>query len=82
MRPESQVCVYNTELLRRSELLKAQAALSKYHVVSNQVRYSLVDRSVEVQLLRSCAENQITVIAYSPLASRVNHIKEGDPHAC
>jgi diketogulonate reductase-like aldo/keto reductase len=64
-----------------SELRKAQAALSKYRVVSNQVRCSLVDRSVEVDLLRYCAENQITVIAYSPLASGINHIKEKSPHA-
>ena len=64
-----------------SELRKAQLALSKYRVVSNQVRYSLVDRSVEVDLLRYCAENKITVIAYSPLAHGINHIKEKDPHS-
>jgi diketogulonate reductase-like aldo/keto reductase len=64
-----------------AELRKAQTALSKYRVVSNQVRYSLVDRSVEVDFLRYCKENQITVIAYSPLASGINHIKEKDPHA-
>jgi diketogulonate reductase-like aldo/keto reductase len=63
-----------------SELQKAQAALSKYRVVSNQVRYSLVDRSIEVDVLRYCADNQITVIAYSPLACGINHIKEKDPH--
>jgi diketogulonate reductase-like aldo/keto reductase len=64
-----------------AELRKARLALSKYRVVSNQVRYSLVDRSVEVDLLRYCAENKITVIAYSPLACGVNHIKEKDPRA-
>jgi diketogulonate reductase-like aldo/keto reductase len=64
-----------------SELRKAQAALSKHRVVSNQVCYSLVDRSVEVGLLRYCKENQITVIAYSPLARGMNHIKEKDPRA-
>ena len=64
-----------------SELRKAQLALSKYRVVSNQVRYSLVDRSVEVDLLRYCAQNKITVIAYSPLACGMNHIKEKDPSA-
>jgi diketogulonate reductase-like aldo/keto reductase len=64
-----------------SQLRKAQAALSKYRVVSNQVCYNLVDRSVEVSLLRYCAENQITVIAYSPLACGINHIKEKDPRA-
>ena len=63
------------------ELRKAQAALSKYRVVSNQVCYSLVDRSIEVGLLRYCAENNITVIAYSPLAHGIDHIKEKDPRA-
>jgi hypothetical protein len=46
-----------------SELRKAQVALSKYRIVSNQVCYSLVDRSVEVGPLRCCAEKKITVIA-------------------
>jgi len=64
-----------------SELRKAQLALSKYRVVSNQVRYSLMDRSVEVDLLRYCVENKVTVIAYSPLACGINHIKEKDPRA-
>jgi diketogulonate reductase-like aldo/keto reductase len=62
------------------ELKKAQAALSKYRIVSNQVRYSLVERSIELQLLRYCQANQITVIAYSPLARGQRHIKEKDPH--
>jgi diketogulonate reductase-like aldo/keto reductase len=62
-----------------SQLRKAQIALSKYRVASNQISYSLVDRSVEVSLLRYCAENKITVIAYSPLAHGIDHIKERDP---
>ena len=62
-----------------SELRKAQVALAKYRVVSNQVCYSLVDRSVEVGLLRYCAENKITVIAYSPLAHGINHNKRKIP---
>jgi diketogulonate reductase-like aldo/keto reductase len=62
-----------------AELRKAQAALSRYRVVSNQVRYSLVERSVEVDVLCYCQENKITVIAYSPLAHGINHIKEKDP---
>jgi diketogulonate reductase-like aldo/keto reductase len=40
-----------------------------------------VDRSVEVGLLRYCGENKITVIAYSPLARGMDHIKEKDPRA-
>jgi diketogulonate reductase-like aldo/keto reductase len=63
------------------ELRKAQTALSKHWVVSNQISYSLVDRSVEVGLLRYCRENKITVIAYSPLAHGINYIKENDPGA-
>jgi diketogulonate reductase-like aldo/keto reductase len=49
-----------------AELQKAHAALSKHRVVSSQIRYSLVDRSAEVDLLRYCGENRITVIAHSP----------------
>jgi diketogulonate reductase-like aldo/keto reductase len=64
-----------------AELRKAQAALSRYRIASNQVRYNLVERSVEVGLLRYCRENKITVIAYSPLAEGINHIKEKDPRA-
>jgi diketogulonate reductase-like aldo/keto reductase len=63
------------------ELRKALAACSKYRVVSNQVCYSLVDRSVEGGLLRYCGENKITVIAHSPLAHGIRHIKEKDPRA-
>jgi len=64
-----------------SELRKAQAALSKYRVVSNQVCYNLVERSIEVELLQYCEENKITIIAYSPLAHGLKHIQEKDPRA-
>ena len=60
-------------------LKKAQAALSKHKIVSNQVRYSLIDRSIEVDLLRYCQEHDITVIAYSPLAQGMGRIKMNDP---
>ena len=49
------------------ELKAAQRALSKYRIVSNQVRYNLRDRTIEVELLDYCDANQITVIAHSPL---------------
>jgi diketogulonate reductase-like aldo/keto reductase len=62
-----------------AELKKAQAALSKYKIVSNQVRYSLVERSIELELLRYCQETHLTVIAYSPLAKGLHHIKLRDP---
>lgn len=50
------------------QLKQAQAA-TRNKIVSNQVRYSLGDRKIEVELLPYCQENQITIIAYSPLAS-------------
>jgi aryl-alcohol dehydrogenase-like predicted oxidoreductase len=44
--------------------------LSKYlehPIVSNQVRYSLADRSIEKETLPYCTEKNIAIIAYSPL---------------
>ena len=62
-----------------SELRKAQAALSKNRIVSNQVRYSLVERSIERGVLPYCQQHQITVIAFSPLATGLYNIKRRDP---
>ncbi len=62
-----------------SELRKAQAALSKNRIVSNQVRYSLVERSIERGVLPYCQQRQITVIAFSPLATGLSNIKRRDP---
>ncbi len=61
-----------------AELGKARAALAKYKIVSNQVPYSLVDRSIEASLLPYCQNNRITVIAYSPLARGFHNIKRKD----
>jgi diketogulonate reductase-like aldo/keto reductase len=60
------------------EMRQAQSALRKHRIVSNQVRYSLVDRSIEVELLRYCQANNVTVIAYSPLAQNFQRILESD----
>jgi len=46
----------------------ARDALSTVDVVSNQVEYSLLDRSIESELLPYAEKEQITIIAYSPLA--------------
>lgn len=46
---------------------EAQTALSKQTIVSNQVEYSLVDRSIEEDILPYCQKQGLTVIAYSPL---------------
>lgn len=47
---------------------QAQEALSTVDVVSNQVEYSLLDRSIEADLLPYAEKERITIIAYSPLA--------------
>jgi diketogulonate reductase-like aldo/keto reductase len=49
------------------ELRAAQAAMRQYPIVSNQVLYSLNRRDIERDLLPYCQEQQITVIAYTPL---------------
>lgn len=49
------------------QMKEAQAALSRERIVSNQVEYSLVDRSIENQIMPYCEKEGITVIAYSPL---------------
>jgi len=62
-----------------AELRRAQAALSRTRIVSNQVRYSLVDRLPEQGLLQYCGANQISLLAYSPLATGFNNLRVCDP---
>ena len=50
------------------ELREAQAVMRNHPIVANQVLYSLKEREIERGLLSYCAEQQITVIAYTPLA--------------
>lgn len=49
-----------------AQLKRAQAI---HPVASLQPEYSLLERGVEKELLAFCAENQIGVVAYSPMAS-------------
>ena len=51
-----------------AELRDAQHAMTKYRVVSNQVLYNLKQRQIERYLIPYCVDNNITVIAYTPLA--------------
>lgn len=50
-----------------SQLREAQAAMRKYPIVSNQVLYNLNRRYIESDLLPYCQQQQVTVIAYTPL---------------
>jgi diketogulonate reductase-like aldo/keto reductase len=59
-------------------LANAQAALSRHKIVSNQVCYSLIDRTIEGGLLEYCQRNAITVIAYSPLGTSFPQMKAAD----
>jgi diketogulonate reductase-like aldo/keto reductase len=61
------------------EMRQAQSALGKYKIVSNQMRYSIIDRSVEVAVSPYCRKNHITLIAYSPLAYNFQNILRSDP---
>ena len=50
------------------QLQEAQAAMPNVPIVSNQVHYNLKRREIEQALLPYCQENQVTVIAHTPLS--------------
>ena len=50
------------------DLEEASSCLSKAEIVSNQVRYNLLERQVEEEVLPYCKKNGITILAWSPLA--------------
>ena len=51
-----------------SDMREAQAAMSKYPIVCNQVLYNLKRRRIERDTIPYCEDNRITVMAYTPLA--------------
>ena len=51
-----------------AEMKDAQQAMTKNPLVSNQVLYNLKQRQIERYLIPYCVDNNITVIAYTPLA--------------
>jgi len=60
------------------EMQQAQAVLSSNKIISAQVRYSVVDRTVELGLLDYCRQNHITLIAYSPLDLGMHNMRKSD----
>ena len=63
-----------------TELREAQKACGKFPIVSNQVRYNLIDRTIEKDLLEYCQASHVTVIAYTPLARGIGRIRDCDPN--
>jgi len=61
------------------QMKKAQAAMRKQPIVSNQVRYSLVERTIERDLLPFCQASGVTILAFSPLGRGVANIRAKDP---
>ena len=61
------------------EFKEAQATMRKCRIVANQVRYNLVDRTIEGDVLPFCRQTGVTVIAYSPLANSFQRLIDADP---
>jgi diketogulonate reductase-like aldo/keto reductase len=61
------------------ELKRAQAALRRNKIMSNQVSYSLIERTIEGGLLEYCQQSEVTIIAYSPLGMDLAQITASDP---
>lgn len=61
-----------------AELARAQAQLSKTRIISNQIRYNLLDRSAEAEMLPYCERQRITLLAYSPLATGLDDLLRAD----
>ena len=53
------------------DLEEATGILGDVPIVSNQVRYNLIQRNIEEEVLPFCRKNRITIIAWSPLAQGV-----------
>jgi aryl-alcohol dehydrogenase-like predicted oxidoreductase len=51
-----------------AKMKAAQEALAPLELVSNQVKYNLIDRKIETDLLPSAQRSNVTVIAHTPLA--------------
>jgi diketogulonate reductase-like aldo/keto reductase len=57
----------------------AQRALGKYPLVSNQLPYNVINRSIEKDVLPYCRQQSITVIAYWPLGRGLSRVRDCDP---
>ena len=53
------------------DLEEGRSFLSKTDIVSNQLRYNMVQREIEEEVLPYCKREKITILGYSPLAQGV-----------
>ncbi len=53
------VCNYSGELMEEAE--------KTFHIASNQVPYSMVNRAIEKDVVPHCIEKSVGILAYSPL---------------
>jgi len=60
------------------DLEEARSLLSHADIVSNQVRYNLVQREIEEEVLPYCKKNGIMILAWSPIASGALSGKYGE----
>ncbi len=60
------------------ELRRAERTMRRHRIVANQVRYSIVFRTIEPRLLAYCQRQGICVIAYSPLGHRMSALTSAD----
>jgi diketogulonate reductase-like aldo/keto reductase len=63
-----------------AQLEAAQKVSGRHGIVSNQLRYNIIDRTIEKDLLKYCQANRITIIAYSPLGRGLGRIRDCDPN--
>lgn len=64
----------------RTRLQAANEALARSQIVSNQVKYNLLQRTIEKELLPYAKEQGISIIAYSPLAQGLLTGKYAETH--
>lgn len=62
-----------------ADLKRAQRAVYSHKLVANQVRYSVVERTGDPELLDYCEKAHITVIAFSPLGQNFSYVRTNDP---
>ena len=62
------------------QLTEARSAMTKYPIVSNQVLYNLKRRDIEPELIPYCQQNNIMVLAYTPLADGSLAVDTATPH--